>query len=217
VGDPMISQLIDYVLHVDKHLQVFAQEYGTLIYILLFAIVFCETGLVVTPFLPGDSLLFAVGALAAQDLIRLEIILPLLVAAAILGDNLNYWIGRRAGGWMVRQRWFKNDYLVKTEAFFVRHGGKAIILARFAPIIRTFAPFTAGLGRMHYSRFLLFSLGGGIIWVASFGIGGYFLGSIPIIKNNLKLVFLLIIVVSLLPIVIEVVRHRREARRGPNA
>lgn len=209
-----MTQLLDYILHVDKYLQAFAQEYGTLIYILLFAIVFCETGLVVTPFLPGDSLLFAVGALAAQDLIRIEIILPLLIVAAIIGDNLNYWIGRKAGGWMVRQRWFKNDYLVKTEAFFVRHGGKAIILARFAPIIRTFAPFTAGLGRMHYSRFLTFSLTGGVIWVVSFGLGGYFLGSIPIIKNNLKLVFLLIIVVSLLPIIIEIVRHKREAKQN---
>lgn len=209
-----MSQLLDYILHVDKYLQAFAQEYGTLIYILLFAIVFCETGLVVTPFLPGDSLLFAVGALAAQDLVRLEYILPLLIAAAITGDNLNYWIGRKAGGWMVRQRWFKNDYLVRTEAFFVRHGGKALILARFAPIIRTFAPFTAGLGRMHYSRFLTFSLTGGVIWVVSFGLAGYFLGSIPVIKNNIKLVFLLIIVVSLLPILIGVVRHKREAKKA---
>lgn len=210
----MISQLTDYILHVDKHLQTFAQEHGPLIYALLFAIIFCETGLVVMPFLPGDSLLFAVGALAAQSLIRIELIIPMLMCAAIIGDNLNYWIGRKAGGWIVNQRWFKRDYLAKTEAFFIKHGGKAIILARFVPIVRTFAPFTAGFGRMDYRRFLCYSLGGGLLWVLSFTIAGYFLGSIPVIKNNLKLVFLLIIVVSVLPIVIEVLKHKAEARRA---
>ena len=210
----MISQLLDFVLHVDKHLQVFAQDHGALIYALLFAIVFCETGLVIMPFLPGDSLLFAVGALAAQNFVRIEYIIPMLMCAAIIGDNLNYWIGRKAGGWIVNQRWFKRDYLAKTEAFFVKHGGKAIILARFVPIVRTFAPFTAGFGRMDYRRFLGYSLGGGLLWVLSFTIAGYFLGSIPIIKNNLKLVFLLIIVVSVLPIVIEVLKHKAEAKRA---
>ena len=210
---PMISQLLDYVLHVDKYLSIFAQEHGALIYGLLFAIIFCETGLVVMPFLPGDSLLFAVGALAAQNLVRIEYIIPLIMCAAIIGDNLNYWIGRKAGGWIVNQRWFKRDYLAKTEAFFVKHGGKAIILARFVPIVRTFAPFTAGFGRMDYRRFLCYSLGGGLLWVLSFSIAGYFLGSIPIIKNNIKLVFLLIIVVSVLPIVIEVLKHKAEAKR----
>ncbi len=209
----MISQLLDYVLHVDKYLQAFALEHGTLIYVLLFAIVFCETGLVVTPFLPGDSLLFAVGALVPQGLVKLEIVLPLLISAAIIGDNLNYWIGRKAGKWIVTQRWFKRDYLSQTEAFFTKHGGKAIILARFVPIVRTFAPFTAGFGRMQYSRFLGYSLGGGFIWVLSFTLAGYFLGQIPVIKNNLKLVFLLIIFVSVLPIVIEVLRHKLEARK----
>ncbi len=210
----MISQLLDFVLHVDKHLQVFAQEHGALIYGLLFAIIFCETGLVVMPFLPGDSLLFAVGALAAQGYLKIELIIPLLMCAAIIGDNLNYWIGRKAGGWIVNQRWFKRDYLAKTEAFFVKHGGKAIILARFVPIVRTFAPFTAGFGRMDYRRFLAYSLGGGLFWVLSFSIAGYFLGSIPVIKNNIKLVFLLIIVVSVLPIVIEVIKHRMEAKKA---
>lgn len=210
----MITEFLDLVLHVDKHLLTFAQQYGTLIYVLLFAIVFCETGLVVTPFLPGDSLLFAVGALSVQGFVRLELIIPLLIAAAILGDNLNYWIGRKAGSWMVNQRWFKRDYLAKTEEFFVKHGGKAIILARFVPIVRTFAPFTAGFGQMHYTRFLGYSLGGGLIWVISFTLAGYFLGSIPWIKNNLKLVFLLIIVVSVLPIVVEVIKHKRQKARG---
>ncbi len=204
----MIEQLIDYILHVDKHLEVFAQNYGTLIYVLLFAIVFCETGLVVTPFLPGDSLLFAVGALAAPGLLRLEIVIPLLLLAAILGDNFNYWIGRKAGGWMVQQRWFRRDYLEYTEQFFVKHGGKAVILARFVPIVRTFAPFTAGFGRMNAKRFLFFNVTGAIVWVLGFTLAGYFLGSIPIIKENLKLVFVLIIVVSLLPIVIEFVKHK---------
>ena len=211
----MIGDFLDLILHVDKHLLTFAQNYGTLIYVLLFAIVFCETGLVVTPFLPGDSLLFAVGALSVQGFVRLEYIIPLLIAAAIIGDNLNYWIGRKAGSWMVTQKWFKRDYLSKTESFFVKHGGKAIILARFVPIVRTFAPFTAGFGQMHYPRFLGYSLGGGFIWVISFTLAGYFLGSIPVIKNNLKLVFVLIIFVSVLPIVIEVLKHKLAARKQP--
>lgn len=209
----MISQLIDYVLHVDKYLTQFAQDYGTLIYVLLFLIVFCETGLVVTPFLPGDSLLFAVGALAAQELVRLEVVIPLLIAAAIIGDNLNYWIGRKSGMWVVSQRWFKRAYLEKTEAFFGKHGGKSIVLARFVPIVRTFAPFTAGFGRMHYSRFLAFSIGGGLAWVIGFTLAGFFLGSIPVIKNNLKLVMLMIIFVSVLPILIEFLRHKMAAKK----
>ena len=209
----LITALLDFILHVDKHLEHFVQAYGLWVYALLFLIIFVETGVVVMPFLPGDSLLFAVGALAAQNLVRIEYIIPLLMCAAIIGDNLNYWIGRKAGGWIVNQRWFKRDYLAKTEAFFVKHGGKAIILARFVPIVRTFAPFTAGFGRMDYRRFLCYSLGGGLLWVLSFSIAGYFLGSIPIIKNNIKLVFLLIIVVSVLPIVIEVLKHKAEAKR----
>ena len=210
----MVSQLIDHVLHVDKYLATFANEHGTLIYALLFLIVFCETGLVATPFLPGDSLLFAVGALAAQELVRLEIVIPLLIAAAISGDNLNYWIGRRLGSWVVRQRWFKQAYLKKTEAFFEKHGGKSIVLARFVPVVRTFAPFTAGFGQMHYPRLLAFSVGGGVAWVIGFTLAGFFLGSIPVIKNNLKLVMLLIIFVSVLPIMIEFLRHKRAAKKA---
>ncbi len=209
----MISQFIDYVLHVDKHLQGFAEGHRTMIYVLLFAIVFCETGLVVTPFLPGDSLLFAVGALAAQGLLKIEFVIPLLMVAAIVGDNLNYWIGRKSGAWIVTQRWFKRDYLTKTEHFFVKHGGRAIIIARFVPIVRTFAPFTAGFGRMHYSRFLAFSVGGGLLWVAGISMLGYALGNIPVIKSNFKLVSVMIIVVSVLPIVIEVIKHKLEAKK----
>lgn len=184
-----------------------------MIYALLFAIVFCETGLVVTPFLPGDSLLFAVGALAAQGLLKIEFIIPLLMVAAIVGDNLNYWIGRKSGSWIVTQRWFKRDYLTKTEHFFVKHGGRAIIIARFVPIVRTFAPFTAGFGRMQYSRFLIFSVAGGLLWVAGIALLGYALGNIPIIKSNFKLVSLLIIFVSILPILIEVIQHKRAAKK----
>jgi membrane-associated protein len=209
----MISQFIDYVLHVDKHLQGFAEGHRTMIYVLLFAIVFCETGLVVTPFLPGDSLLFAVGALAAQGLLKIEFVIPLLMVAAIVGDNLNYWIGRKSGAWIVTRRWFKRDYLTKTEHFFVKHGGRAIIIARFVPIVRTFAPFTAGFGRMHYSRFLAFSVGGGLLWVAGISMLGYALGNIPVIKSNFKLVSVMIIVVSVLPIVIEVIKHKLEAKK----
>lgn len=209
----MISQFIDYVLHVDKHLQGFAEGHRTMIYVLLFAIVFCETGLVVTPFLPGDSLLFAVGALAAQGLLKIEFVIPLLMVAAIVGDNLNYWIGRKSGAWIVTQRWFKRDYLTKTEHFFVKHGGRAIIIARFVPIVRTFAPFTAGFGQMHYSRFLAFSVGGGLLWVAGISLLGYALGNIPVIKSNFKLVSVMIIVVSVLPIVIEVIKHKLEAKK----
>jgi len=208
-----MSNIIDFIIHVDKHLQSFAEQHGTLIYVLLFAIVFCETGLVVTPFLPGVSLLFAVGALSAQGFMRIEIVIPLLVSAAIIGDNLNYWIGRRSGGWIVNQRWFNRDYLAKTEAFFVKHGGRAIVIARFVPIVRTFAPFTAGFGRMQYRRFLMFSLGGGIFWVLSIALLGYALGNIPVIKSNFKLVSLMIIAVSLLPVVIEFIKHRREAKK----
>lgn len=209
----MTTNLIDFITHVDKHLQTFAEQNGPLIYALLFAIIFCETGLVVMPFLPGDSLLFAVGALAAQGFMRIELVIPLLVCAAIIGDNLNYWIGRKCGGWIVNQRWFNRDYLAKTEGFFVKHGGRAIIIARFVPIVRTFAPFTAGFGRMQYRRFLGFSLGGGLFWVVSITVLGFALGNIPFIKSNFKLVSLMIIVVSVLPIVIEVVKHKRAARK----
>lgn len=209
-----MSSILDFIAHVDQHLQTFAQQHGPMIYALLFAIVFCETGLVVTPFLPGDSLLFAVGALAAQGFMRIEVVIPLLVCAAILGDNVNYWTGRRCGGWVVNQRWFKRQYLARTEDFFIKHGGRAIVIARFVPVVRTFAPFTAGFGRMQYRRFLMFSLGGGLFWVVSISVLGYALGNIPIIKSNFKFVSLLIIVVSLLPILIEVIKHRRAARHG---
>ena len=209
----MLHDLLDLVLHIDKHLEGFARENGPLIYALLFAIIFCETGLVVTPFLPGDSLLFAVGALAGLGLIQLPIVIPLLIGAAILGDNLNYWIGRKSGQWMVGQRWFKHEYLEKTERFFLKYGPKAIVLARFVPIVRTFAPFTAGFGRMNYGRFLAFSIGGGVFWVTAFSLAGYLLGNIPVVRANLKIAFLLIIVISLIPVAIEFIRHRKAPKQ----
>lgn len=208
-----MTQLIDYILHVDKHLQGFAEQHRTAIYMLLFAIVFCETGLVVTPFLPGDSLLFAVGALAAQGLLRIELIIPLLMAAAILGDNLNYWIGRRSGAWMVTRPWFKRDYLTKTEHFFVKHGGRAIIIARFVPIVRTFAPFMAGVGAMRYTVFLAYSLGGGALWIGGFVTAGYLFGGLPIVEKYFTLAILAIIAVSLLPAVYHFAQHKLQARR----
>jgi membrane-associated protein len=167
-----LATAIDTFLHVDRHLLEFAAAYGTWIYALLFLIIFLETGVVVTPFLPGDSLLFAVGAVAAAGAIDIQLVLVLLTAAAIIGDNTNYWIGRAVGPrvFTERRRFLKHEYLVRTQQFYERHGGKTVVIARFIPIIRTFAPFVAGVGRMRYPRFLAFDVGGGILWVCGFGL-----------------------------------------------
>ncbi len=205
----------DMFLHVDQHLGEFADSYGIWIYGLLFLIIFLETGVVVTPFLPGDSLLFAVGALAAAGVIELMIILPLLTAAAIIGDNTNYFIGRAVGPRVFTEhsRWLKREHLLRTQRFYERHGGKAVVLARFVPIVRTVAPFVAGVGRMHYPRFLAFDVGGGILWVWGFGLFGYWTGNIPFVKENFGLVTIGVIFVSLLPIAFEVWRARLERAR----
>jgi membrane-associated protein len=205
----------DYFLHVDRHLGAFAQDYGVWIYALLFLIVFLETGVVVTPFLPGDSLLFAVGALAAAGVVDLLIILPLLTAAAIIGDNTNYFIGRAVGPRVFTEhsKWLKREHLLRTQRFYEVHGGKTVVLARFVPIVRTFAPFVAGVGRMHYPRFLAFDVGGGILWVWSFGLFGYFTGNIPFVKENFGLVTIGVIVVSVLPLAFEVWRARMQRAR----
>ncbi len=205
----------DYFLHVDRHLGAFAEDYGVWIYALLFLIVFLETGVVVTPFLPGDSLLFAVGALAAAGVIDLLIILPLLTAAAIIGDNTNYFIGRAVGPRVFTEhsKWLKREHLLRTQRFYEVHGGKTVVLARFVPIVRTFAPFVAGVGRMHYPRFLAFDVGGGILWVWSFGLLGYFTGNIPFVKENFGLVTIGVIVVSVLPLAFEVWRARMQRAR----
>jgi membrane-associated protein len=210
-----MNEWIDLILHIDHHLLVFAKEHGTLIYLLLFSIVFLETGFIITPFLPGDSLLFAVGTLAAQDLVSLEIIIPLIILAALSGDNVNYTVGRSSGNWIIKQPWFKRDALTKTELFFEKYGPKAVILARFVPIIRTFTPFSAGLGKMLYSRFLSFSIIGSIAWVLIFVLAGFWLGELAFFKQNLKLVFLAIIAVSLLPIAVEWFLHRSKKNLNP--
>jgi membrane-associated protein len=210
----LISWFIDIVLHLDKHLVDLLTQYDSWIYVILFAVIFCETGLVVTPFLPGDSLLFAVGALAAVDssgTLSAPLVFVLL-AAAVLGNTLNYQIGRAIGppAFSGRYRLLKVEYLRKTEEFFRRHGGMAVALSRFMPIIRTFAPFVAGVGRMPYARFLSYNLLGGILWVTLFLWGGYLFGNIPLVKQNFGLVTIGIILVSLLPLVFTIFRSRTE-------
>jgi membrane-associated protein len=201
----------DYFLHVDRHLLEFATTYGLWIYALLFLIIFMETGVVVTPFLPGDSLLFAVGALAAAGVVDLAGVLGLMTAAAILGDNTNYFIGRTVGPRVFTEhsRWLKREHLLRTQHFYEKHGGKTVVMARFVPIVRTFAPFVAGVGRMHYPRFLTFDIGGGILWVWSFGLLGYFFGNTPIVKENFGLAIIAVIVISMLPIAVEMWRAKR--------
>lgn len=202
--------LIDFILHVDQHLTAFVTENGAWIYALLFLIIFVETGLVVMPLLPGDSLLFAAGAIAATGAMDPILLVLLLFIAAVLGDTLNYHIGRYIGPKVFEResRWIKRVYLLKTQAFFERHGGKTVILARFMPFARTFAPFVAGVGAMNYPRFLAYNVIGAAAWVGSFVILGYYFGNLPVVKENFTLVILAIIVVSVTPGVIEYVRHR---------
>ena len=216
--------MIDFILHFDEHLTGFVRDYGTLTYGILFAIVFAETGLVVAPFLPGDSLLFAAGALAATGAISIEIIIVTLVIAAVLGDAVNYSVGRRLAhtflddkpdtGWIYRV--VKRDHVLRAQDFFEKHGGKAVVLARFVPIVRTFVPFVAGGAKMTYRTFALYNVTGGILWVGICAGAGYLFGNIPIVKDNFELVVLGIIAVSVIPIVIEVMksRHRPGAERA---
>ena len=209
-----IKHILDLFLHVDKHLLELVQTYGTWVYGILFGIVFMETGLVVTPFLPGDSLLFAAGALAGAGALEIRIIVPLLIAAAVTGDNVNYLIGRKVGPRVFHEgnRFFKQEYLNRTHEFYARHGGKTLVLARFVPIVRTFAPFVAGIGRMSYPRFLAYSIGGGTLWVSLFALLGYFFGGLPVVKENFSIAVLAIIFLSLTPMVIEVWKARAQAR-----
>jgi len=208
----LITYLINIVMHLDSHLLALTQQYGMWIYAILFLIIFSETGLVIFPFLPGDSLLFVAGALCGVGALDLYLLLPLLMLAAFAGDNSNYWTGRLLGKRLVKSansRFLKHEHLDKTHAFYKKHGGKTIIFARFLPIVRTFAPFVAGVGRMHYRLFMLFSAAGSAAWIAFFVIGGYFLGNIPFIKNNLTLMILVIVFISLAPAMLEFVRQRR--------
>jgi membrane-associated protein len=209
----VISWFIDLVLHLDKHLVDLLSDYHGWIYAILFAVIFCETGLVVTPILPGDSLLFAVGALAAVDTsgtLNVSLVFILLAVAAVAGNTLNYQIGRVIGppAFSGRYRLLKVEYLHRTEDFFRRHGGMAVALSRFMPIIRTFAPFVAGVGRMPYPRFLAYNLLGGTLWVALFVWGGYLFGNIPLVKQNFGIVTILIIVVSLIPLALTFLRSK---------
>ena len=212
-----MTQAVDLFLHLDEHLNELARQYGTGTYLILFLIVFCETGLVVTPFLPGDSLLFAVGALAASAGSPLDVrwISLLLFSAALLGDNVNYLIGHLVGPRVFtagHSRWFKREHLERTHEFFERHGPKTIILARFVPIVRTFTPFVAGVGAMTYPRFLIYSVVAAIIWVGLLVNAGYFFGNVPIVKDNFSIVILAIVALSVLPAAIEILRHRARAK-----
>ena len=210
----ILKQLVDIFLHLDVHLSAVIRDYGTWTYLILFAIVFCETGLVVTPFLPGDSLLFAAGTFAALGAIHPLWLTGILIAAAIAGDTVNYWVGYVVGPGVFHKdtgRLLKKEHLQRTHEFYEKHGGKTIVLARFIPIIRTFAPFVAGIGRMTYGHFIAYNVVGGIVWVSLFVAGGYFFGNIPAVKERFTLVILAIIAISVAPLVVEFLRSRRRA------
>ncbi|MDB5095824.1 MAG: associated golgi family protein [Cyanobacteria bacterium RYN_339] len=210
----LLHQFVDLFLHLDKHLDVVIQQYGTLTYLLLFMIIFCETGLVITPFLPGDSLLFAAGAFAAKGSLDAWVVFGLLWFAAVLGDNLNYWIGVVVGPRVFSSessKLFNREHLDRTQAYYDKYGAKTLVIARFVPIVRTFAPFVAGIGKMRYFKFLAISVAGGGLWMSLFVWAGYFFGNIPAVKHNFTLVIFAVIGVSLLPGLIEYLRHRRQA------
>ncbi len=203
--------MIDFILHIDQHLQTLSAQYGVWIYAILFAIVFCETGLVVTPFLPGDSLLFAAGAIAALGNMNIHLMVAILLAAAILGDAVNFIIGKYFGEKLFtnpNSKFFKQEYLDKTHKFYEKYGGKTIILARFVPIVRTFAPFVAGMGKMDYAQFVKYNIIGAVLWVCLLAYAGYFFGDLPFVKNNFGIVVLGIIAVSVLPMIIEIARAK---------
>ncbi|MFB2539421.1 MULTISPECIES: DedA family protein [unclassified Acinetobacter] len=207
--------LIDFIMNVDKHLVEFAIQYGVWIYAILFLIIFVETGFVVMPFLPGDSLLFAAGALAAQGAMNPWVLIALLFSAAVLGDTLNYHIGKYIGPKVfdTNSRWIRKDYLLKTQAFFEKHGGKTIIFARFIPFARTFAPFVAGVSQMNYKYFLSYNVIGGFLWVSSFVILGYMFGNLPVVQENFKHLILAIIVISILPGIIGFIREKMSKKQ----
>ena len=210
----LISWFVDFVLHMDKHLDLIVRSMGMWSYAILFIVIFVETGVVIFPFLPGDSLLFAAGSLAALGSLNIWALFALLALAAILGDTVNYWIGHYIGPrvFSTNSRFLKREYLDRTHAFYEKHGGKTIFLARFIPIIRTFAPFVAGVGRMSYSYFITYNVVGGLVWTALFTFGGYFFGNLPFVKNNFSLVIMAIVVISVLPAVWEVLRNKMPAK-----
>jgi membrane-associated protein len=207
----LLLRIIDLFLHLDQYLGQLISQYGIWTHLILFLIVFCETGLVVTPFLPGDSLLFAAGTFAALGALDLWLVVLLLLIAAIVGDTVNYWVGAYIGPRAFKGdiRFLRREYLDRTHAFYEKHGGKTIILARFVPIIRTFAPFVAGVGAMSYPKFIVYNVVGAVLWVGLFVLGGYFFGTIPVVRKNFTLVILAIIAISVLPIAVEALRARR--------
>jgi len=209
----IITNLIDLILHLDKHLSYVIQTYGTWTYFFLFLIIFLETGLVITPFLPIDSLIFAAGAFAGLGSLNVYYLIILLCLAAIIGDTVNYWIGHYVGpkAFSGNIRFLKKEYLERTHGFYERHGGKTIILARFIPIIRTFAPFVAGIGAMSYVQFLAFNVVGGIVWVTIFCIGGYFFGNLSFVQDNFTFVIMAIILISVMPGVIEFLKEKSKS------
>ncbi len=210
----LITTLFDFFLHLDKHLNVIIRDYGLWTYLILFIIIFIETGLVVTPFLPGDSLLFAAGTFAALGALNPHYLFGLLFLAAVAGDNANYWIGNLVGPKVFHREdspFFKKKYLIRTHEFYERHGGKTVIIARFIPIIRTFSPFVAGIGSMTYRRFISYDIFGGVAWIGTFVYLGFFFGNLPMVKRNFSLVIIAIIFISILPGIIEYLRQRRQS------
>ena len=208
-----ISKIIDFIIHLDTHLSDLIQTYGLWTYLILFVVIFCETGLVVMPFLPGDSLIFAAGTFAARGDLKVGWLFLVLAAAAVIGDTVNYWIGKIIGPKIFHKektRFFRKEYLDRTHEFYEKYGAETIIIARFVPIIRTFAPFVAGIGRMSYLKFISYNVIGGVGWVAIFTFGGYFFGNIPFVKNNFSIVIIAIILISLVPAVVEFLKHRKK-------
>ena len=208
-----LSKIIDFIIHLDTHLSDLIQTYGLWTYLILFVVIFCETGLVVTPFLPGDSLIFAAGTFAARGDLKVGWLFLVLAAAAVIGDTVNYWIGKIIGPKIFHKektRFFRKEYLDRTHEFYEKYGAETIIIARFVPIIRTFAPFVAGIGRMTYLKFISYNVIGGVGWVAIFTFGGYFFGNIPFVKNNFSIVIIAIILISLVPAVLEFLKHRKK-------
>jgi len=207
-----MGTIVDFVLHLDKHLSVILESAGLWSYLLFFVVIFAETGLVITPFLPGDSLVFTLGTLAATGSLNIVWVFVILSAAAILGDSANYAVGKYFGSIILKKQgaWFlKKEHIERTHRFYEKYGSKTIVLARFVPIVRTFAPFVAGVGRMSYAHFLTYNVAGGLLWITLFAFGGYFFGNIPVVKNNFGIVIIAIIIISILPAVIEVWKERR--------
>lgn len=207
-----LAQCFDFFIHLDHHIDQIIAQYGAWTYFIVFLIIFCETGLVVTPFLPGDSLLFVLGAMAAIGSLNLWFLIVLLCIAAILGDSVNYWIGHILAPKITSHqkiKFIKQEYIDRTQKFYEKYGGKTLIIARFVPIIRTFAPFLAGVGKMHYGRFLFYNIVGGLLWIFIFVLGGFFFGNLPFIKKNFTLAIFAIIIISIIPAIIEILKHRK--------